>query len=36
MRGPSAHSDVVNKPSDAWRNILGVITGDPTQLKVAA
>lgn len=22
-----AHSDVINEPSDAWRNILGVITG---------
>jgi hypothetical protein len=28
MYGPAAHSDVVNEPSDAWRNILGVITGD--------
>jgi hypothetical protein len=30
MFGPAAHSAVVNEPSDAWRNILGVITGDRT------
>ena len=28
MAGPSTHSDVLNEPSDAWRNILAVITGD--------
>lgn len=28
MAGPNAHSDVLNAPSDAWRAILGVITGD--------
>ena len=28
MAGPRAHSDVLNAPSDAWRAILGVITGD--------
>jgi hypothetical protein len=28
MAGPSAHSDVINEPSDAWHNILAVITGD--------
>ncbi|MCW2689786.1 MAG: hypothetical protein JWR37_4676 [Mycobacterium sp.] len=28
MAGPAAHSDVLNEPSDAWRNILAVITGD--------
>jgi uncharacterized protein YukE len=28
MRGLPAHSGVLNEPSDAWRNILGVITGD--------
>lgn len=28
MAGPRAHSDVLNQPSDAWRNILAVITGD--------
>ncbi len=27
MWGPSAHSDVLNEPSDAWQRILGVITG---------
>jgi hypothetical protein len=27
MSGPSAHSAVVNEPSDAWRRLLGVITG---------
>ena len=28
MAGPQAHSDILNWPSDAWRNILAVITGD--------
>jgi len=28
MAGLPAHSGVLNEPSDAWRNILGVITGD--------
>ncbi|KUI04088.1 alpha/beta hydrolase [Mycobacterium sp. IS-3022] len=28
MAGPGAHSDVLNAPSDSWRAILGVITGD--------
>ena len=28
MSGLAAHSDVLTEPSDAWRNILGVITGD--------
>ncbi|SEH76275.1 Alpha/beta hydrolase [Mycolicibacterium rutilum] len=28
MAGPRAHSDVLNWPSDSWRTILGVITGD--------
>jgi Alpha/beta hydrolase len=28
MFGPAAHSGVLNEPSDAWRNIIGVITGD--------
>jgi Alpha/beta hydrolase len=27
MRGLPAHSDVLNEPSDAWNQILGVITG---------
>jgi hypothetical protein len=28
MSGLPAHSGVLDEPSDAWRNILGVITGD--------
>jgi hypothetical protein len=28
LAGPQAHSDIINWPSDAWRNILAVITGD--------
>jgi pimeloyl-ACP methyl ester carboxylesterase len=28
LAGPNAHTDVINWPSDAWRNILAVITGD--------
>jgi Alpha/beta hydrolase len=32
MAGPQAHSDVLNWPSDAWRNILAVITGDSESL----
>jgi hypothetical protein len=32
MAGPQAHSDVLNWPSDAWRNILAVITGDSQTL----
>jgi Alpha/beta hydrolase len=28
MAGPQAHSDILNWPSDSWRNILAVITGD--------
>ncbi|MGV0850008.1 alpha/beta hydrolase [Mycolicibacterium phlei] len=28
MAGPDAHSDVINAPSDSWRTILGVITGE--------
>lgn len=34
MIGPTTHSDVVNEPSDAWRNILGVIVGDRALLRV--
>jgi hypothetical protein len=34
MAGPSAHSDVINEPSDAWRNILAVITGDREHIRV--
>lgn len=33
MAGPDSHSDVINEPSDAWRNILAVITGGPVTLK---
>ncbi|MEV3904686.1 alpha/beta hydrolase [Mycobacterium sp. NPDC050551] len=32
MAGPAAHSDVLNWPSDAWRNVLAVITGDSESL----
>lgn len=32
MAGPAAHSDVLNWPSDAWRNVLAVITGDSGSL----
>lgn len=32
MAGPRAHSDILNWPSDAWRNILAVITGDSKTL----
>ncbi|HTI78732.1 MAG TPA: alpha/beta hydrolase, partial [Mycobacterium sp.] len=35
MAGPQAHSDVLNWPSDAWRNILAVITGDSETLHQA-
>ncbi|WP_319433540.1 alpha/beta hydrolase [Mycobacterium sp. RTGN5] len=34
MAGPSAHSDVINEPSDAWHNILAVITGDRRGIRV--
>ena len=34
MAGPSAHSDVINEPSDAWHNILAVITGDREHIRV--
>jgi hypothetical protein len=34
MAGPSAHSDVINEPSDAWHNILAVITGDREHIHV--
>ncbi|HEX2286409.1 MAG TPA: alpha/beta hydrolase [Mycobacterium sp.] len=36
MAGPRAHSDLLNQPSDAWRNILGVITGDSETLHQAS
>jgi hypothetical protein len=35
MAGPRSHSDVLNWPSDAWRNILAVITGDRETLHKA-
>jgi hypothetical protein len=35
MAGPNAHSDVLNWPSDSWRNILAVITGDRERIQVA-
>jgi hypothetical protein len=35
MAGPQAHSDVLNWPSDAWRNILAVITGDRDRIQIA-
>ena len=34
MAGPSTHSDVLNEPSDAWRNILAVIAGDSDRIRV--
>ena len=34
MAGPSSHSDVLNEPSDAWRNILAVITGDRQRIRL--
>lgn len=34
MIGPSTHSDVLTEPSDAWRNILAVITGDRAHIRV--
>jgi hypothetical protein len=35
MAGPDAHNDVLNWPSDSWRNILAVITGDSETLHKA-
>ena len=35
MAGPAAHTDVLNWPSDSWRNILAVITGDRERIQVA-
>jgi Alpha/beta hydrolase len=32
MAGPRAHTDIVNAPSDSWRTILAVITGDSATL----
>jgi alpha/beta hydrolase family protein len=34
--GPQTHTDIVNDPaSDAWRNVLAVITGDRAHIRVA-
>jgi hypothetical protein len=35
MAGPNSHTDVLNWPSNAWRNILAVITGDSETLHQA-
>jgi hypothetical protein len=35
MAGPQSHSDVLNWPSDAWRNVLAVITGDRDRMQLA-
>jgi Alpha/beta hydrolase len=35
VAGPRAHGDMVNIPSDSWRNILAVITGDSPTLHKA-
>ncbi|MCT7660087.1 alpha/beta hydrolase family protein [Mycobacterium deserti] len=32
MGGWQSHSDMINQPSDSWRTILAVITGDPESL----
>jgi hypothetical protein len=34
MIGPSAHTDVLTEPSDAWHNILAVIQGDRQNIHV--
>ena len=34
MAGLSSHSDVLNEPSDAWHNLLAVITGDREHIRV--
>jgi hypothetical protein len=34
MAGIDSHSDVLNEPSDAWRNILAVMTGQPYSVYV--
>ncbi|WP_006245292.1 alpha/beta hydrolase [Mycolicibacterium tusciae] len=35
MGGWGAHSDILNSPSDSWRNILAVITGDRERIREA-
>jgi len=34
MIGPATHSDVINEPSDAWCNVLAVITGDREHIRI--
>ncbi|MFZ0833578.1 MAG: alpha/beta hydrolase, partial [Mycobacterium sp.] len=34
MAGVDTHGDVLNEPSDAWRNILAVMTGQPYSVDV--
>jgi hypothetical protein len=37
MAGPGAHTDLLSVPaSDAWRNVLAVITGDRAHIRVAS
>jgi hypothetical protein len=35
MSGWQAHTDMLNSPSDSWRNILAVITGDRDRIRPA-
>lgn len=35
MAGWQAHSDILNSPSDSWRNILAVIAGDRERIRPA-
>lgn len=35
MAGWQAHTDILNSPSDSWRNILAVITGDRERIRPA-
>ena len=35
MSGPKSHTDLLNWPSDSWRAILAVITGDSESLHQA-
>ena len=35
MAGWQSHSDILNSPSDSWRNILAVITGDRERIRPA-
>ena len=36
MAGAEAHTDMLNWPSDSWRTILAVITGDRERIQVAS